>query len=199
MDAAPCSFQDANLILALRDPPYQDRYVLRITRSIILALGFYLVFSRFATESSNVADFTTLHSYCLEMRDNLESLIRYPTLLSSSYHLIYPLYKLFRMEPSMDSSDAKDITITRGEIVFDKVSFGYGEIRVLSEISFTIPAGSTVAFVGVTGCGKTTIFELMLGLKTPCSGSITIDGINIKTYKRANIQAAIACAPQVWV
>lgn len=98
----------------------------------------------------------------------------------------------------MDGPDAKDIAITRGEIVFDKVSFGYGETRVLSEISFKIPAGSTVAFVGLTGCGKTTIFELMLGLKTPCSGLITIDGIDIKTYKRANIQSAIACAPQVW-
>lgn len=59
-----------------------------------------------------------------------------------------------------------------GDIVFDDVSFGYGEKEVLSRVSFTIPQGKTTAIVGPSGAGKTTILSLLERLYTPNEGGI---------------------------
>jgi phospholipid/cholesterol/gamma-HCH transport system ATP-binding protein len=64
-------------------------------------------------------------------------------------------------------------------IVFDKVSFSYGSLRVLREVSFSIEANEKVAILGGSGDGKTTLLKLILGLLRPDSGKILIDGEDI--------------------
>jgi ABC-2 type transport system ATP-binding protein len=59
---------------------------------------------------------------------------------------------------------------------FDRVSFSYGRVRALTEISFSVPAGQTVALLGANGAGKSTAVDLMLGLKRPQSGRVTVLG-----------------------
>jgi ABC-2 type transport system ATP-binding protein len=62
------------------------------------------------------------------------------------------------------------------ETSFDRVSFSYGGVRALTEVSFTIPAGHTVALLGANGAGKSTTVDLMLGLRRPQSGRVTVLG-----------------------
>ena len=64
-----------------------------------------------------------------------------------------------------------------GNFEFKNVSFGYGKIKVLKDLSFKVNANETVAFVGKSGVGKTTIFNLLCKMYDVNSGSITIDGI----------------------
>jgi ABC-2 type transport system ATP-binding protein len=60
------------------------------------------------------------------------------------------------------------------ETSFDRVSYSYGRVRALTEVSFTVPAGQTVALLGANGAGKSTAVDLMLGLRRPQSGHVTV-------------------------
>ena len=86
----------------------------------------------------------------------------------------------------------------RGEIEFRHVSFGYDSDKepVLNDISFTVPAGGSVAFVGKSGEGKTTLLNLILGLYSVQQGEILIDGMNLDTLEKAAFRRHIAVVPQ---
>ncbi len=103
----------------------------------------------------------------------------------TAYRSVYPnvvaTYELLDTEPTVaDSPDARPLTDVRGTIVFSDVTFGYSpDQTVLDGMSITIEAGETVALVGPIGCGKTTVFNLLLRFLEPQSGQITLDGHDI--------------------
>lgn len=86
----------------------------------------------------------------------------------------------------------------RGEIEFRNVSFGYAEDSdpVLKNISFSVPARGSIAFVGKSGEGKTTILNLLLGFYNPQEGEILIDGVNLDTLEKTAYRRQIAVVPQ---
>ncbi len=86
----------------------------------------------------------------------------------------------------------------KGEIEFKHVSFSYedGKNPVLNDISFKVPAGGSVAFVGRSGQGKTTILNLILGLNSVKSGEILIDGMNLDDLEKTAYRHNIAVVPQ---
>lgn len=97
----------------------------------------------------------------------------------------------------VDPPNATPLQVTRGEIKFENVWFGYHPERpIFKGASFTIPAGSKVAFVGPSGCGKSTIFRLLFRFYEPQSGRITIDGQDIRSVSAASIRRAIGVVPQ---
>ena len=80
-----------------------------------------------------------------------------------------------------ESSQSESREKTEGKIEFRNVVFGYsGALDVIADISFTAQPGTTTAFIGTTGSGKTTIMNLMQGLYLPTFGDILIDGISIR-------------------
>jgi ABC-type multidrug transport system fused ATPase/permease subunit len=83
------------------------------------------------------------------------------------------------------------------DIVFEEVAYQFpdGDQPVLRGVSFTIPAGSSVAFVGGSGAGKTTVARLLLGLLTPTSGRILVDGVDVTTCM-SEWQNGLAFVPQ---
>ncbi|MGP9788499.1 ABC transporter transmembrane domain-containing protein [Roseinatronobacter sp. NSM] len=88
---------------------------------------------------------------------------------------------------------------TRGEVRFENVTFHYptrpGQ-QALQNVSLTIAAGETVALVGPSGAGKTTILQLLLRFYDPASGKIRIDGQNLRDMARADFRRALALVPQ---
>jgi ATP-binding cassette, subfamily B, multidrug efflux pump len=85
----------------------------------------------------------------------------------------------------------------RGEVVFDNISFSYtGERENLHAINLTIPAGSTVAFVGRTGSGKSTLASLVPRLLDPTSGTVRIDGIPTTEWDLDTLRRMIGMVPQ---
>lgn len=83
-----------------------------------------------------------------------------------------------------------------GEIVFDRVSFGYEEAATVSDLCFKVKAGHRVALVGATGSGKTTIASLLTRLYDYDDGAIYLDGQELKTLSRQSLRAQIAYVPQ---
>ena len=86
----------------------------------------------------------------------------------------------------------------RGEIEFRDVSFSYepGREPVLNNISFRVPASGSIAFIGKSGEGKSTILNLILGLYAAQKGEILIDGVNINTLDKSAYRRNIAVVPQ---
>ena len=92
-----------------------------------------------------------------------------------------------------DSENAIDIGKVRGDIEFKNVSFGYlDDIPVLKDVSFSCKAGETIALVGATGAGKTTITQLIPRFYEPDGGEILIDGVNIRDITLKSLRANIA-------
>src|SRR5207237_3291852 len=81
----------------------------------------------------------------------------------------------------------------RGEIRFEHVTFAYpgADANALTDLSFTVSAGETLAIVGRNGAGKTTLFKLICRLYDPTEGRILIDGVDIRDYDPAELRAQI--------
>jgi len=96
-----------------------------------------------------------------------------------------------------ESPNALPLARARGEIAFRKVSFEYTKDHpVLQDVSFSLPSGSCLGVVGPTGSGKTTLSTLMLRLFDPTKGVITLDDIDLKDYKLADLRNQFAVVHQ---
>jgi ATP-binding cassette subfamily B protein len=108
--------------------------------------------------------------------------------------------ELLKAKPAIDDSTAdtsiRSNATLRGEIEFRNLSFSYENSEVLHNISLHIPAGSTIAIVGPTGSGKTTLVNLIARLFEAPDGSLLIDGREIRDYPLAMLRRNIGMVPQ---
>jgi ATP-binding cassette subfamily B multidrug efflux pump len=100
-----------------------------------------------------------------------------------------------------DPSDARDNdlpTTSGAKICFDDVTFAYGDSSepVLSHISFTTEPGTTTAFIGSTGSGKSTVLKLLMRFHDVSEGSITLDGIDVRDLSQHTLHANLGYVPQ---
>jgi ATP-binding cassette, subfamily B, heavy metal transporter len=96
-----------------------------------------------------------------------------------------------------DRPGARDLAVAGGEIRFDNVVFSYEPARVvLKGISFTVPAGKTTAVVGPSGAGKSTLSRILYRFYDIASGSVTIDGQDIRDVTQTSLRARIGIVPQ---
>jgi len=92
---------------------------------------------------------------------------------------------------------APDLAISKGEVRFEDVSFGYTpEKMVLNDVNFTCPGGATVAVVGQTGAGKTSLISLLLRFYDPQKGAIVIDGQDLRDVSLKSLRRHIAIVLQ---
>ena len=84
----------------------------------------------------------------------------------------------------------------KGDIVFDRVAFGYGEAGVLEDISFHIEPGETVAVLGPVGSGKSTLIKLLNRTYDPDSGRVVVDGVNLREWNLESLRSQIAVIEQ---
>jgi ATP-binding cassette subfamily B protein len=111
---------------------------------------------------------------------------------------VVKLRDLVDTEPEVrEALDAIDLPPIEGEIVFDHLSFGYDPQRlVIEDVDLRIAPGETVAFVGATGAGKSTLAKLVTRFYDPVSGRVLIDGYDLRTVTMHSLRSQLGVVPQ---
>ena len=106
------------------------------------------------------------------------------------------LQHIFEARPAITDPIDPVTTPIKGAVEFKGISFAYGQAVVLRDISFSVPAGGSLAIVGPTGSGKSTLVNLIPRLFDAQQGEITIDGIDVKRYPLPQLRRAVGYVPQ---
>ncbi|WP_024517529.1 ABC transporter ATP-binding protein/permease [Bradyrhizobium sp. Tv2a-2] len=111
------------------------------------------------------------------------------------------LFEILRVRPEITAPAAPIVlpSPARGDVGFDEVSFTYParpDVRAVEQVSFSVRAGEKVAIVGPSGAGKSTLFHLLLRFYDPASGTISFDGVPIKSANPQDFRSRIALVPQ---
>ena len=128
----------------------------------------------------------------------IEVLINFTEQFQRGYSGFKRFMEVIQTRPEItDSPDAKPLAHVEGHIVYDHVSFRYGnEAEVLSDINIDITPGKTVALVGPSGGGKTTLCQLLPRFYDVTSGSVCIDGIDVRTVTQASLRRCVGVLQQ---
>jgi len=95
-----------------------------------------------------------------------------------------------------DPADPVRLGHVRGEVRFDHIDFGYGDATVLHDVELTVPAGGSLALVGETGSGKTTLASLVARLHDPTTGAVRIDGVDVRDLTLDDLAATVGVVTQ---
>ena len=173
-----------------------------IGQSVILAIGVVIVMLMaaygVAQGRMTIGDFVMVNAYLLQLYGPLNMLGWVYRVLRQSFTDIEQMYSLLAERSEInDKPGAPALTKGPGRIVFRNVSFAYDERRpILNDVSFEIPAGKTIAVVGPTGGGKTTVARLLFRFYDPQGGSITVDGQDLREVTQDSLRNAIGVVPQ---
>ncbi|MBU6297001.1 MAG: ABC transporter ATP-binding protein/permease [Alphaproteobacteria bacterium] len=176
--------------------------VLNTGQAIIVALGLAAIMTLSAVGVTQghltVGDLVMANSYLIQLYVPLNLL---GTVYREITQALVDMDAMFRLlhqpQEVVDKPDAKPLKVTGGEIRFEDVVFSYDPARtVLKGISFTVPAGKTIAVVGPSGAGKSTISRILYRFYDIKSGRVTIDGQDIRDVTQASLRAVIGIVPQ---
>jgi ATP-binding cassette, subfamily B, bacterial len=167
---------------------------MRTTQIVVMIAGSYLVLHDRLTNGEFVS-FLLLVNVFFRPVEKINAVLEiYPKGIAGFRRYL----ELLATEPDIvDAPDAIDVGNLRGEIRYEQVSFGYIPSRpILTDLNLTIHAGETIAFVGPSGAGKTTISSLLPRFYEIDSGRITIDGIDIREMTLASLRREIGIVQQ---
>ncbi|MEO1289539.1 MAG: ABC transporter ATP-binding protein [Chloroflexota bacterium] len=111
--------------------------------------------------------------------------------IASGYAGAKRILEIITAETTMDQNTAGHEADVKGEITFENVTFGYQERPVLRDVSFSVKSGQTVAIVGQTGAGKSTITKLINRTYDTTEGRVLVDGIDVKEWKLESLRSQI--------
>ena len=167
--------------------------LMRLVTVFILIAGAYYVM-RGELSYGEFAAFILISNVLFKPLEKINAVIElYPNGIAGFKHFLDTM----AVEPDIkDKEDARDLTNVRGSISYDNVSFKYEEKNVLSDISFNIAPGETIAFVGPSGAGKTTLCSLLPRFYEVSDGSIKIDGQDIRDLTLSSLRENIGTVQQ---
>jgi subfamily B ATP-binding cassette protein MsbA len=120
------------------------------------------------------------------------------TQISEAFAGLDRIHELMTMRTEDDEDSAKrSLGRIDGEIVFDRVSFEYTKgVKVLKDVSFRAPAGTTTALVGSSGSGKSTLISLVMAFNRPLEGRVTVDGLDLLSVRLRDFRAQLGVVLQ---
>ena len=135
--------------------------------------------------------------YLSSFFDPIQQLSQLYNTFQSSMAAVQKIYAVLDTEPDLsDAPDARPLPDVRGRVEFAHVSFSYGDDDVLHDIDFEVAAGGTVALVGTTGAGKSTIIKLLARFYDPREGAVLIDGHDLRKVTTRSLREQLAVVPQ---
>ena len=172
--------------------------VVQIIASLALAAVLFLATTPLIAEDNlSAGSFTVVFSSMLAMMRPLKSLTNVNSQFQRGMAACQTLFAILDLEPEKDNGTYQ-AEPAKGALEFKNVSFAYQgkEELALNNISFSVPAGKTVALVGRSGSGKSTIANLVTRFYDIEQGEILLDGVNIQDYRLSNLRENCAVVSQ---
>ena len=176
--------------------------MLNIGQGAIIAAGVCVLMLMAGLEvtegTMTVGDFVLVNTYLIQLYIPLNFLGFVYREMKQSLIDMEAMFTLLNINVEVpDKPDAKPLAAGPGEIRFDHVSFSYeARRRILDDVSFTVTPGTTLAVVGASGAGKSTISRILFRFYDIEGGRVTIDGQDIRGVQQASLRAAIGIVPQ---
>jgi ATP-binding cassette subfamily B protein len=196
LDEANALYRDANMRTVVQSGlffPFVD-FLAATGTIIVLWYGGYLISGGTLQVGVLVAFIAYLNSFF----DPLQQLSQLYNTFQASMAAVQKIYTVLDTEPDMlDAADAMDLPEARGEVALRDVTFGYdADAPVLHDVDLTIPAGKTVALVGATGAGKSTVIKLLARFYDPQAGEVLVDGHDLRHVTQRSLREQLAVVPQ---
>lgn len=174
-----------------------DPVVQIIASFALVAVLFLATTPLIAEDNLSAGSFTVVFSSMLAMMRPLKSLTNVNSQFQRGMAACQTLFAILDLEPEKDNGTYK-AEPAKGALEFKNVSFAYQgkEELALNNISFSVPAGKTVALVGRSGSGKSTIANLVTRFYDIEQGEILLDGVNIQDYRLSNLRENCAVVSQ---
>lgn len=169
-------------------------FIIGVSLIVIMAMAVREV----ASGQMTLGDFTMVNAYLIQLFVPLNALGFVYREIRQSLVNVERLFALLGDKSAIeDAADAKTLSVSQGEVAFRDVHFSYRPDReILKGVSFAIPAGHTVAVVGASGAGKSTLARLLFRFFDVNSGSICIDGQDVRQITQDSLRTAIGVVPQ---
>lgn len=176
--------------------------LLNIGQAAVIGIGLMTIMvmagSGVVSGIYTIGDFVMVNTFLIQLYLPLNFLGFVYRQIKQSLTDMDKMFELQQVDPQIkDSPDAKPLLATEGAIEFKEVGFHYTEEReILKSINFVVPPGKTVAIVGSSGEGKSTISRLLFRFYDVSSGQIVIDGQDIRSVTMDSLRKAIGIVPQ---
>ena len=161
---------------------------------VVIAVGGWLIMR----ERMDYVDLITFSLYVTAFVSPIRKLANFAEMFSNGFAGLHRFVELMRTEPTIqDAPDAQELTDVRGDVDVEDVTFAYGDkTDVLHHVTLHIPAGETVALVGPSGGGKSTLCQLLPRFYDADSGSISIDGHDVRKLTQGSLRRSIGIVQQ---
>lgn len=175
---------------------------LNFGQGLIFSIGMLIVMLMSAKEVMNgyqtIGHFVMINAFMMQLAIPLNFIGTLYREIATGLIDMGAMFKLLDEPKEVeDKNNATELQVTNGALSFENVAFSYDEDRpILKGVSFDVPAGKTVAIVGPSGAGKSTISRLLFRFYDVKSGSIKIDGQDIRDVTQASLRKYIGMVPQ---
>ena len=161
---------------------------------VVIAVGGYMILKG----RLDYRDLITFSLYIATFVTPMRKLSTFSELFANGFAGLNRFVEGMRLSPTIaDSKDARDLTDVRGEIRVDHVSFAYeGDLAVLHDVSLDVHPGETIAIVGPSGGGKSTLCQLIPRFYDVSGGSISIDGVDVRNIRQKSLHKTIGIVQQ---
>lgn len=194
-----------NLLKKLEDSSVKSQSslsLLNVGQGLIISVGLtvmmWMAAQGISKGTMTIGDFVLVNSYLLQLYAPLNGLGFVYRAIKRAFTDMEKMFELLAVNREIaDVPNAPALTIKGGQVEFKDVQFGYDPRRqILKGVSFSIPAGQTLAVVGASGAGKSTLSRLLFRFYDVNDGVISIDGQDIRNVQQESLRAALGIVPQ---
>lgn len=192
----------ANQFIEMNEKLYQSGWraqfisgVMMPLMSFVSNIGYVLISvigGIFVTHKTvSIGDIQAFIQYSRQFAHPIQQTANIANIIQSTIASAERVFELLdEVEEVQESANPKIIPYPKGQVEFDHVTFRYkAEVPLIEDLNVNVKAGQTIAIVGPTGAGKTTLVNLLMRFYETNSGTIRIDGVDIKEMKRANLRS----------
>lgn len=164
-----------------------------------LAIGAVAVFGCVLVieQKLQVGSLQAFIRYIWQINDPLSQISQLSSQVQSAFAGMHRIFgMLAEEEEPLEKTEVKEVDTMKGDVKFEHVQFGYDEDLLMKDVNIDVKAGQMVAIVGPTGAGKTTLMNLLLRFYDVKGGSIKIDGVDIRDFKREDLRSLFSLVLQ---